>query len=67
MASYRCLDPMCALSFVEEEGLTDPCPKCGNETEEFFPDITDCDVAPAGQNAADASVLARAISSKFSS
>jgi len=65
MASYKCLDVMCGLEMVaEDEGQTEPCPKCGSNMEEFFPEITACDVPPE-QNAADASPLAKAISAKF--
>lgn len=66
MAAYKCLDPMCALTVdADNEGQTEMCPKCGLEMEEFFPEITACEVLPSESNAEHASVLARALSSKF--
>lgn len=63
MAAYRCPDPMCGLVMEAEEGETEPCPKCGKEMEEFFPDVESCAV-PAEQTADDASILARRLSTK---
>lgn len=64
MASFKCIDPMCAVTLVEDEDEVVLCPKCDKQMEEFFPEITACDVPPE-QNVADASPLARAISAKF--
>lgn len=65
MAAYKCLDPMCGLVVdASDEGQTELCPRCGKEMEEFFPEITACDVPPE-QNVADASPLANAIAAKF--
>lgn len=65
MASYKCTDLMCSLEMTADDE-EDPviCPKCGTEMEEFFPEITACDVPPE-QNVADASPLANAIAAKF--
>ncbi len=64
MASYKCTDIMCSLEMDGDEEEPVICPKCGSEMEEFFPDITACDVPPE-QNVADASPLANAIAAKF--
>jgi hypothetical protein len=64
MASYKCTDVMCSLTMDSDEEDPVLCPKCGTEMEEFFPEITACDVPPE-QNVADASPLANAIAAKF--
>lgn len=67
MGSFKCPDLMCALVLDAdpEPGESELCPKCDKEMEEFFPEITACDVPPE-QNVADASPLANAIAAKFS-
>lgn len=67
MASYRCPDGMCGVVMdAEDEGQTELCPRCDLEMEEFFPEITECDI-PTEQSIEDSSPLARAITSKFRS
>lgn len=64
MASFKCMDPMCGVELVEDEDPVVLCPKCDKQMEEFFPEITACDVPPE-QNVADASPLANAIAARF--
>jgi uncharacterized Zn finger protein (UPF0148 family) len=58
------MDPMCGLTLVEDEDEVVLCPSCDKQMEEYFPEITACDVPPE-ENVSDASPLARAISAKF--